>query len=55
MPDRVGAAIIRQRPFLAAASHDLSTPLTAPQTDLELADRPESGPDERRATSGGRD
>ncbi|MDQ2934351.1 MAG: HAMP domain-containing histidine kinase [Chloroflexota bacterium] len=49
MLDRIGDAIKRQRSFLAAASHDLRTPLTALQTELELADRPESGPDELRA------
>lgn len=49
MLDRIGDAMKRQRSFLAAASHDLRTPLTALQTELELADRPDSGPDELRA------
>lgn len=49
MLDRIGDAVKRQRAFVASASHDLRTPLTALQTELELADRPDAGPDELRA------
>lgn len=49
MLDRIGEAVTRQRSFVAAASHDLRTPLTALQTELELADRPEAAPAELRA------
>ena len=43
MLDRVEGSVVRQRAFLAAASHDLRTPLAALQTELELADRPDAG------------
>jgi signal transduction histidine kinase len=49
MLDRIGEAVTRQRSFVAAASHDLRTPLTALQTELELADRPDAAPAELRA------
>jgi signal transduction histidine kinase len=38
MLDRVAEAIRRQRSFVAAASHDLRTPITALQAELELAE-----------------
>lgn len=49
MLERIADAVRRQGAFVAAASHDLRTPLSALQTELELADRPEAGPDELRA------
>jgi signal transduction histidine kinase len=48
MLDRIGEVVKRQRAFVAAASHDLRTPLAALQTELELADRPDAGADELR-------
>jgi two-component system OmpR family sensor kinase len=38
MLDRVADAIRRQRSFVAAASHDLRTPIAALQAELDLAD-----------------
>ena len=49
MLERIADAVRRQGAFVAAASHDLRTPLSALQTELELADRPDAGPDELRA------
>ncbi|MEP6470229.1 MAG: HAMP domain-containing sensor histidine kinase [Chloroflexota bacterium] len=46
MLERIGETVKRQRAFVAAASHDLRTPLTALQTELELVDRPDAAPDE---------
>jgi len=37
MLDRVAAAVRRERAFVAAASHDLRTPIAALRTELELA------------------
>lgn len=48
MLERIGEAVTRQRSFVASASHDLRTPLSALQTELELADRPDATPDELR-------
>jgi len=49
MLERIADAMRRQAAFVAAASHDLRTPLSALQTELELADRPDAGPEELRA------
>ncbi len=49
MLERIADAMRRQGAFVAAASHDLRTPLSALQTELELADRPDAAPDELRA------
>lgn len=49
MLERIADAVRRQGAFVAAASHDLRTPLSALQMELELADRPDAGPDELRA------
>lgn len=46
---RIADASRRQRAFVAAASHDLRTPLAALQAELELADRADAGTDELRA------
>ena len=39
MLDRLSATVKRQQTFIAAASHDLRTPLAALQAELELADQ----------------
>jgi signal transduction histidine kinase len=50
MLDRVGEALHRQRTFVAAASHDLRTPIAALQAELELAeDDRTTGPELRKA------
>jgi signal transduction histidine kinase len=41
MLERVAHAAGEQRDFLAAASHDLRTPISALRAELELADRPD--------------
>lgn len=48
MLDRVADSVRRHRSFLAAASHDLRTPLAALQAELELADDARVTPDELR-------
>lgn len=48
MLDRVAESVRRHRSFLAAASHDLRTPLAALQAELELADDERVSPDELR-------
>lgn len=48
MLERIAAGVRGQRAFLAAASHDLRTPVAALQTELELADRPDATADELR-------
>ncbi|MEO8639177.1 MAG: HAMP domain-containing sensor histidine kinase [Chloroflexota bacterium] len=49
MLDRVSENVRRQKAFLAAASHDLRTPLAALQAELELADDPRVSHHELRA------
>lgn len=49
MLDRVGDSVARQRRFVAAASHDLRTPIAALQTELELATDSRTTPAELRA------
>ena len=48
MLDRVAESVRRQQAFVAAASHDLRTPVTALQAELELADTDRSTPQEMR-------
>jgi signal transduction histidine kinase len=48
MLDRVSDSVRRQKSFLAAASHDLRTPLAALQAELELADDPRVSHEELR-------
>ncbi len=48
MLDRVADAFRRQRTFVAAASHDLRTPIAALQGELELAEDPRTTPEELR-------
>ncbi len=49
MLDRVADSVRRQQAFIASASHDLRTPVTALQTELELADTDRATPRELRA------
>lgn len=49
MLDRVGEALRRQRMFVAAASHDLRTPIAALQAELELAGDARTNVEELRA------
>jgi signal transduction histidine kinase len=50
MLDRVADGLRRQRTFVAAASHDLRTPIAAIQAELELAEDPRTtGPELRKA------
>ncbi len=49
MLDRLEGGVLRQRAFLAAASHDLRTPISALQAELELADHPDSDVTDLRA------
>ncbi len=49
MLDRVEAASQRQRAFVAAASHDLRTPIAAMQAELELANDPRSSREDMTA------
>ncbi len=48
MVAQTGSTMDALRRFLADAAHELGTPLTALQTDLQLAERAASTPDERR-------
>ena len=49
MLDRVADALRRQRTFVAAASHDLRTPIAALQAELELAEDARTTDEELRA------
>ena len=48
MADRVETTVTSLRRFVADAAHEIGTPLTALQADLELAERKAHGDDERR-------
>jgi two-component system sensor histidine kinase BaeS len=48
MATRVEATVTSLRRFVADAAHEIGTPLTALQADLELADRKATSADERR-------
>jgi signal transduction histidine kinase len=48
MAARVETTVTSLRRFVADAAHELGTPLTALQADLELAERKAAGDDERR-------
>lgn len=48
MLERVDRSVQDQRAFVAAASHDLRTPIAAMRTELELARRPGASADELR-------
>ncbi len=52
MLDRVADALRRQRTFVAAASHDLRTPIAALQAELELAQDGRTTAEELRAAVG---
>jgi two-component system OmpR family sensor kinase len=49
MLDRLAVGVRRQRAFVAAASHDLRTPISALAAELELADQDDRSPAELRA------
>ncbi len=49
MLERVSEAMRRQRMFVASASHDLRTPISALQTELDLAEDPHTTEPELRA------
>ncbi len=49
MLERVAHAVGQQRDFVAGASHDLRTPISALRAELELADRPDVTEAELRA------
>jgi two-component system sensor histidine kinase BaeS len=48
MASRVETTVTSLRRFVADAAHEIGTPLTALQADLELAERKAAGDDERR-------
>lgn len=48
MASRVESTVTSLRRFVADAAHEIGTPLTALQADLELAERKATGDDERR-------
>ena len=48
MAARVETTVTSLRRFVADAAHEIGTPLTALQADLELAERKATGDDERR-------
>ena len=48
MADRIEATVVSLRRFVADAAHEIGTPLTALEADLELAQRATAGEEERR-------